>query len=99
MFIVIYINVGHRKRQIGILRAIGVNRNVVLTSYLIQALLYAALGIIFGGIILGYIIKPYFDGHPIDLPIGLVSLTIDSANIRNAFGTPAQRPGGIIPVT
>ena len=85
MFIVIYINVGHRKRQIGILRAIGINRSVVLTSYLIQALLYAALGIIFGGIILGYVIKPYFDGHPIDLPIGLVSLTIDMANIRNGI--------------
>jgi putative ABC transport system permease protein len=32
MFIVIYINVGHRKRQIGILRAIGIKRSVVLTS-------------------------------------------------------------------
>jgi putative ABC transport system permease protein len=85
MFIMIYINVGHRKRQIGILRAIGVNRKVVLTSYLIQALLYAVLGVIFGGLILGYIIKPYFDGHPIDLPIGLVSLTIDMSTIRNGI--------------
>jgi putative ABC transport system permease protein len=83
MFIVIYINVSHRKRQIGILRAIGINREVVLTSYLLQALLYAAVGIVFGGIILGYIIKPFFDSHPIELPIGLVSLTIDPVNIRN----------------
>jgi putative ABC transport system permease protein len=85
MFIMIYINVGHRKRQIGILRAIGINREVVLTSYLIQALLYAVLGVIFGGLILGYVIKPYFDGHPIDLPIGLVSLTIDMSTIRNGI--------------
>jgi putative ABC transport system permease protein len=83
MFIVIYINVGHRKKQIAILRAIGINRNVVLTSYLMQSLLYAAVGIIFGGIILGYVIKPYFDSHPIELPIGLVSLAIDPSNIRN----------------
>jgi putative ABC transport system permease protein len=81
MFIVIYINVGHRKRQIGILRAIGINRKVVLVSYLIQALLYASLGVIFGGLILGYIIKPYFDSHPIDLPIGLVSLTINMSTV------------------
>lgn len=85
MFIMIYINVSHRKRQIGILRAIGINRNVVLTSYLVQALLYAALGVIFGGIILGYVIKPFFDSHPIDLPIGLVSLTIDMADVRNGI--------------
>jgi putative ABC transport system permease protein len=100
MFIVIYINVAHRKRQIGILRAIGINRGVVLLSYLIQALLYAVLGIIFGGIILGYIIKPYFDGHPIDLPIGLVSLVIDAGTVRIAiFGLlAASILAGIIPV-
>jgi putative ABC transport system permease protein len=100
MFIVIYINVGHRKRQIGILRAIGIKRSVVLTSYLIQALLYAGLGIIFGGIILGYVIKPYFDGHPIELPVGLVSLTIDMANIRNGILglLVAAILAGIIPV-
>ena len=100
MFIVIYINVSHRKRQIGILRAIGINRNVVLTSYLVQALLYAAVGIIFGGILMGYVIKPFFDSHPIELPIGLVSLSIDLANIRN--GTigilVAAILAGVIPV-
>jgi putative ABC transport system permease protein len=100
MFIVIYINVSHRKRQIGILRAIGINRGVVLLSYLIQALLYAVLGIIFGGILLGYVIKPYFDGHPIDLPIGLVSLVIDSGTVRlGIFGLIAAAIlAGIIPV-
>ncbi len=85
MFIVIYINVANRKRQIGILRAIGVNRKVVIGSYLMQALLFVFLGIIFGGLIFGYIIKPIFDAHPIDLPIGLVSLAIDPRTIRNAI--------------
>jgi len=100
MFIVIYINVSHRKRQIGILRAIGINRNVVLTSYLVQALLYASIGIIVGGLLMGYVIKPYFDSHPIELPLGLVSLSIDPSNIRN--GTIgillAAILAGIIPV-
>jgi putative ABC transport system permease protein len=82
MFIVIYIHVNHRKRQIGILRAIGVNRGVVMLSYLLQSLLFAAAGIIFGGLIMGYIIRPYFDNHPVDLPIGLVSLLIDPATVR-----------------
>jgi putative ABC transport system permease protein len=85
MFIVIYINVVNKKRQIGILRAIGVSRDVVLASYLLLALLYAVLGIVFGGIIFGYILVPYFHSHPIDLPIGLVSLAIDMGTIRNAI--------------
>jgi putative ABC transport system permease protein len=85
MFIVIYINVIHKKRQIGILRAIGITRNVVLASYMMQALLYAVLGIVVGGIIFGYGMVPYFNSHPIDLPIGLVSLAIDPTTIRNAI--------------
>jgi putative ABC transport system permease protein len=100
MFIVIYINVSSRKRQIGILRAIGVNRGVVMLAYLLQALLYAGLGIIFGGLILGYGIKPYFDTHPIDLPIGLISLVIDPSSIINAilWLIVAGILAGIIPV-
>lgn len=85
MFIVIYINVVHKKRQIGILRAIGISRDVVMASYLILAFLYAILGIIFGGIIFGYILMPYFSSHPIDLPIGLVSLAVDMGTVRNAI--------------
>ncbi len=85
MFIVIYINVTHRKRQIGILRAIGISRDVVLVSYLTQALLYAVVGVVLGGILIGYVIKPFFDSHPIDLPIGLVSLAINPDTIRNGI--------------
>jgi putative ABC transport system permease protein len=100
MFIVIYINISHRKRQIGILRAIGVHRNVVLTAYLVQALLYATAGILFGGVLMVYVIKPYFDSHPIALPIGLVSLSIDPSNIRNGvIGIMAAAIlSGVIPV-
>jgi putative ABC transport system permease protein len=100
MFIVIYINVTHRKRQIGILRAIGVDRGVVMISYLLQAVLYAVLGIIFGGLILGYGIKPFFDAHPIDLPIGLVSLVVDQSTVVSGilWLMVASLLAGIIPV-
>jgi putative ABC transport system permease protein len=84
MFIVIYINVINKKRQIGILRAIGIKRNVVLCSYLIQALFYAAFGVIFGGLVFGYGIQPYFALHPLTLPIGLVSFAIKPATIQIA---------------
>ena len=85
MFIVIYINVINKKRQIGILRAIGIKRDVIIYSYLTQALFYAVLGVIFGGLIYGYAIQTYFDHYPLDLPIGLVHLAIQPATIRNAI--------------
>jgi putative ABC transport system permease protein len=100
MFIVIYINVLSKKRQIGILRAIGVNRNVILISYLAQAMFYAVLGIVFGGLMFGYGILPYFASHPIDLPIGQVSLAINPLTISNAVAgiLIAAALAGILPV-
>ncbi len=84
MFIVIYINVLNKRRQIGILRAIGIKNGVVVTSYVLQALFYAVFGVVFGGLIFGYAIKPYFDFFPISLPIGQVSLAISPVTIQNA---------------
>jgi putative ABC transport system permease protein len=84
MFIVIYINVLSRKRQIGILRAIGVSKNIIMFSYIVQALFYAILGLIFGGLLFGYGIMPYFQAHPLDLSIGLVTLNIVPLTVNNA---------------
>ncbi len=84
MFIVIYINVLNKKRQIGILRAIGIKRNIIIYSYLVQALFYAASGIIFGELIMHFAIEPYFTNYPLDLSLGLVSLGIEPAAILKA---------------
>ena len=84
LFIVIYINVINKKRQIGILRAIGISRSVVYGSYLIQSFLYSILGIVIGGLLFGYGLMPYFKSHPIDLSIGQVSLVINPGNVRNS---------------
>jgi putative ABC transport system permease protein len=100
MFIVIYINVVHKKRQIGILRAIGITRSVVYGSYLIQSFLFAILGIVIGGLLFGYGVMPYFKNYPIDLSIGLVSLVIDPVNVRNSVIGILLAAGlaGVIPV-
>ena len=82
MFIVIYINVLHRERQIGILRAIGINRRIVIYSYLFQAVFYAFSGMAIGGLIFRFVIIPYFNAYPIDLPIGLVSLSVNPETIQ-----------------
>ncbi len=84
MFIVIYINAISKKRQIGILRAIGVNRFSIYVSYLCQALFYAVVGIVLGWLLFGYVIQPYFAAHPLDLSIGKVSLFIEPSTVRNS---------------
>jgi putative ABC transport system permease protein len=84
MFIVIYISAIGKKRQIGILRAIGVNRFSIYVSYLCQALFYALVGIALGWLLFGYVIQPYFAAHPLDLSIGKVSLNIEPSTIRNS---------------
>jgi len=100
MFIVIYINVINRKRQIGILRALGIKRGVIIGSYLTQALFYAVVGIVFGGLVFGYGIQPYFALHPLDLAIGQVSLVIKWMAVQSAvFGMIAAAIlAGLLPV-
>ena len=99
MFIVIYINVLSKKRQIGILRAIGIPRNAVLGSYLIQALSYALMGIALGWLVIRLVLQPYFIVNPIDFPFGFLSLNVESGRIiGSAIGlTAASVLAGLIP--
>ncbi|MFC1967709.1 ABC transporter permease [Chloroflexota bacterium] len=84
MFIVIYINVLNKRKQIGIMRAIGIHRSVIFGSYLTQSLFYAALGIILGGLLFGYGLMPYFEAHPLQLSLGQLSLSVKPITVNNA---------------
>jgi len=81
IYIVIYINVLNNKKQIGILRAIGIDKKIILISYTVQALFYALSGIIIGLAVLSFILVPYFQGHPLEFPVGDVHLEIIKAEI------------------
>ncbi|MFA5431259.1 MAG: ABC transporter permease [Candidatus Paceibacterota bacterium] len=76
IFILIYVNTINKRRQIGILKAIGIKENIIIISYILQSFFYAVFGIIFGSIAMFCFIKPYFISHPIVLPIGDISLTV-----------------------
>jgi putative ABC transport system permease protein len=78
MFIVIYIGVINRKKQIGILRAIGIPQNSIVVSYLIQAIFYVGTGIVIGWLVFRFVIQQYFMIYPLDMPIGLVTLSLRS---------------------
>ena len=81
IFIIIYINLNNQRKQIGILKAIGMKNRIIIVSYVLQAFLYGLLGVIFGRLLLEYAILPYFIKHPLELPMGYVSLIVERADL------------------
>lgn len=76
VYIVIFIATVSRKKQIGIMKAIGMKEQIVVMSYIFLALFYALVGIGVGTVLLETIIRPYFIAHPLNFPMGLVSLKL-----------------------
>lgn len=74
IFIVIFISVVNKKKQIGILKAIGMNEEIIIKSYVIQALFYSICGVGAGLLLTYFLIVPYFEINPLDFPMGPVSL-------------------------
>jgi putative ABC transport system permease protein len=81
MFILIYVNVVNKRRQIGILKAIGIKQDIIIYSYVFQALLYSIAGVVVGTVSIFYFIAPYFLTHPLNLPIGNTSLALDHLRV------------------
>lgn len=66
IFIIIYINTLNRKRELGILRAVGITSRSIVISYVLISLFYTILGIIVG-LILFFSLTFYFQANPIAL--------------------------------
>ncbi len=80
IFIVIYIDITDKRRQIGILRAIGIKPWIIRMAYVLQSAVYSFFGVLIGtGLFFGVIV-PYFVAHPFALPIADVTLIIDPAD-------------------
>jgi putative ABC transport system permease protein len=86
VFIVTYVDVVNRRRQIGIQRAIGIKSHSITVSYLIRALFYAIIGLIIGILLFKYVIIPVEARHPFEFPFGPAYLTTQpSYTARMAF--------------
>ena len=83
IFIVIFIAVISRRKQIGIMKAIGMKEGIIVASYIMLALFYAVIGIGVGIAIIEFVATPYFIAHPLSFPMGKVSLLI----VRSEFVT------------
>ncbi len=88
-----------RRRFIGILKGIGINKKAILFSYVYQATIYAALGIAVGMFLVFGVIKPYFAENPINFPFsdGILVATIPETLTRTAILLIATMIAGYIP--
>ena len=68
IFIIIFINALSRRRHIGILKGIGIDRRAIEIAYVLQAAFYALSGSLLGAIITYAFLIPYFDANPIQFP-------------------------------
>ncbi len=76
IFIIVYTSTISKRKQIGILRAVGIEETIIIQSYIFQALFIVMIGIFIGLIIIFFALKPWFIEHPLKFPIGLASLLI-----------------------
>lgn len=81
IFIVIYVDVINKRRQIGIQRALGVKPRIIVFSYVLMSLFYAACGILLGLAVFFAGLVPYFAAHPFSLPIADVTLDISAPQL------------------
>lgn len=99
IFIVIFVNAITRRRFIGILKGIGINKRAILYSYMYQAFIYASGGIILGMVLIFIVIKPYFTTHPLDFPFsdGILVATLSGTLLRAGILLAATIIAGYIP--
>jgi putative ABC transport system permease protein len=76
IFVLIYVNAINKRRQIGILRAIGIKQKIIVNSYIIQSLFYTLCGLGIGAVLVFGILQPLLLAHPIPIIVGLMNLSL-----------------------
>jgi putative ABC transport system permease protein len=76
IYVIIFIDVTHKRKQIGILKALGVGQGTLINSYILQSLFYAVLGIGLGLAVIHFLLIPYFLQYPLTFPVGFVFLVV-----------------------
>ncbi len=85
MGIIIYINTQKKKRQIGILKAIGATDNTILKIFLLESVLFGLIGVIMG-VIAVQGITYYFNNNPVSMPMGELKLVLEPTTMIISAG-------------
>lgn len=70
IFIVTFIDLVNKRKQIGIQRAIGITSRAILLSYVWRAIFYSVIGIVLGQVIFSYVVIPLEHRYPFHFPFG-----------------------------
>ena len=98
-----WIAVGERTREIGLMRAIGATRRQVRLLFLAEAAALAALGGVaglLGGLGAGALLRLAIPGLPVETPLAFVvaALLVSATTGLAAGALPAQRAAGLDPI-
>jgi putative ABC transport system permease protein len=77
IFIITYVDLVNKRRQIGIQRAIGITGAAIVISYMLRAIAYAIVGILAAALIFKFIIIPVEARVPFHFPFGDVFLPVN----------------------
>ncbi len=80
IYIIIYINVIQKRAQIGMLKAMGINSETILMSYVVQSFFYGIAGAVFGTA-LTLVVIDYLTVRPLIMPVGPVVPIITTATL------------------
>lgn len=83
VFIVTFINIINRRKQIGILKAIGIRRQIIIGSYLFQVLFLCTCGIIAGVLMLNAI-SFVLTVNPLRFPMGFITPVVDYGGLTTS---------------
>ncbi len=85
VFVVTYIDVTTRRRQIGIQRAIGIMPGCITLAYLLRAAFYATVASILASLAFLHVVMPVEAKYPFHFPFGDVYLLIGFPHLARAF--------------
>jgi len=86
IFIVIFINTVNKRKQIAIMKAIGIKKEVIINSYLLQVICLCIAGIVIGLLMFDLIVY-YLTTHPIRFPIGDIAPIIEPVRLLGSVIT------------
>jgi putative ABC transport system permease protein len=86
VFIVIFINTVNRRRQIGILKAIGIDQQIIINSYVLQVLFITTVGAL-AGIVLNAGVTTYLTAYPLVFPGGPVYPVVEASAILRSIAS------------
>jgi len=87
IFILIYVNATNKRRQIGILKAIGIKQEIIVYSYVFQSIFYVVLGLAAGSVMSFAVLYPLLLKYPLDVDIGRISLIFTPGLVAVGFAS------------